>query len=244
MLQLGAPTLAAYARRWGWDLVISTENMSEGRPVPWAKLRLLQRLLVRYETVLWVDADALFVSMDRDIEADPGATADVAVVRHPLSWHVVPVPNTGVILVRRSDWSHEFLNRCWHEARFIHHRWWENAAFLSLLGYEFDEERVIGMRPTPEFDRVGFLDLAWNSLPGFCEADNPSVNHYTTAAGDFELRLTSMAADLERSVDRYPSAFVQESTAGSKAAMINRAVLSKQRNLSGRLVAWLHRGQT
>jgi hypothetical protein len=67
LLNITAASFAAYARRWSWDLVLSTEDLTDGRPVPWAKVRLVRDLLDAYDWVFWVDADATFVDLEVDV---------------------------------------------------------------------------------------------------------------------------------------------------------------------------------
>src|SRR5688500_7505644 len=77
LLALSAPTFEAYARCWQWDLVLSTEQLAPERPPSWAKIVLVRDLLERYETVLWLDADAIVVDLERDIATVLDADADL-----------------------------------------------------------------------------------------------------------------------------------------------------------------------
>src|SRR3989442_12184299 len=52
-----APTLVAYARRHGWSVVLTSENLEPNRPPAWSKVKLMQELLPRYDFVFCVDAD-------------------------------------------------------------------------------------------------------------------------------------------------------------------------------------------
>ncbi len=72
LLDIAGRSFRDYARTWGWDLVVSTEDLSDGRPAPWAKIRLVSSLLEEYEWVLWIDADAAFVDLERHREGAGG----------------------------------------------------------------------------------------------------------------------------------------------------------------------------
>jgi hypothetical protein len=67
MLSISGLTFAEYAREWGWDLVLSGEDLSQGRPASWAKLPFVLELLAEYDFVLWIDPDAAFLRFDEDI---------------------------------------------------------------------------------------------------------------------------------------------------------------------------------
>lgn len=62
-----------YARRWGYDVVVpSIEQIraaAPGLPVAWAKFPLMAHLLRRYDYVLMIDADAIFMRDDISLHA-------------------------------------------------------------------------------------------------------------------------------------------------------------------------------
>lgn len=208
LLAVAAPTYLAYGRRWGWDVVLSTEDLGEGRPPAWAKVRLIQELLHRYATVWWIDSDAILVDLERDITAELQAGRDFHVAFHAQpDGRDNPIPNSGVMLIQRSPWSTDFLSRLWAQEQFIQHNWWENAALLHLLGYSLDP-------PFPcsgDFDpHVGTLSADWNSVPvaGYHEESRPALWHHARADhDDFWRRLGEMSAHLEATVDKHPTLF-------------------------------------
>ena len=65
VLDEALPRMRAFAERHGYDLAIG-QGVSHGRPPAWAKIPFMQRLQTRYDLVLWIDADALFVDVSDD----------------------------------------------------------------------------------------------------------------------------------------------------------------------------------
>jgi len=89
----------------------------------------------------------------------------------------------------------------------IDHNWWENAALLDLLGYSLDPP-FAKERESHWESRVGVLDLAWNSVPGYCASPTPAVNHHARSDHDnFQRRLDDMAADRRATQARFPADF-------------------------------------
>jgi hypothetical protein len=199
LMAVASPTLVAYAERWSWDVVLSSENLAGDRPPAWAKVRLLRELIETYEHVFWIDADALFVGLDRDVLSELPEGRDLFVVEHPQAEPGAPiVPNAGVMLLKQSAFTRDFLDRIWGMTEYIEHNWWENAALLHLLGHSLEPPWSV-VEETPDRAHVGFIDLAWNSVPGLCEADHPMVMHHARADNrSFETRLAGMTADLDR----------------------------------------------
>jgi hypothetical protein len=206
-----APTLLAYARRHGWSLVLSSEILEPARPAAWTKVKLIQQLTSQYAFVLWIDADAIVVDLARDILAEVDADADVWFARHPQAYDPdAAVLNTGVILARSSPFANALLDAVWNSEQLIEHNWWENAALLDLLGYSL-ESPYPQLRTTKWQQRIGGLDLAWNSVPGYCESPHPAINHHARSDhDDFGRRLLAMSADRLATIKAYPSDFPSE----------------------------------
>jgi hypothetical protein len=175
LLAISASSYFAYARRWGWDLVLSTEDLAHGRPLAWAKVPFIRELLDDYEWILWIDADAVFVDLDADIGAEQEPDKDLYLVEHRYGNPPETPPNTGVLMLRSSDWSRELLDAMWDREALIDHVWWENAALMELLGYSLSPARL--QRPTALMSKVKFLNPAWNSL-SLDSPSEPRINHY------------------------------------------------------------------
>jgi hypothetical protein len=195
LLSNAVPTLLAYGERHGWDVVISTEEeLAEGRPASWGKLPLIRELLDQYDLVWWVDSDALIVDASVDLREELVDGKDLYLVEH-----LFPAPHdfaasAGVMLWRSSDWSKALVDALWASEAYVHHRVWENAALLELLGYGI--ERFHHPAPTPLMARVQLLSPDWNSVwPD--PARSPKVHHHGGSI-EFADRRRFMIEDLAR----------------------------------------------
>ena len=207
-----APSMVAYARRHDWSVVLTSEPLNGERPPSWGKLQLIRELMSTYEYVFWVDADAIIVDLDRDLLAEiDTAVSDIWFARHPQDRDPGATElNAGVFAVHSTDWSRRLLTEVWNAEQFIDHNWWENAALLDLLGYSLDPP-FAKVRESHWESRVGVLDLAWNSVPGYCESSTPAVNHHARSDHDnFQRRLDDMAADRRATQARFPAEFPAE----------------------------------
>jgi hypothetical protein len=215
-----APTLFAYGFVHHWDVVISSEDLADGRPPAWAKVSLMSELLKRYEYVLWIDADALIVDLNRDLLAEvvDDSFHDVWLARHPQERNdAAQVPNAGVFLARSSPFARALLEEIWSLEEYVEHNWWENAALVDLLGQSLEPPYPV-VRSTAWQERVGILDLAWNSVPGYCESPTPAINHHARSDhDDFGLRLSQLRADRVEAMQRFPDAFNRVRRAGPLA---------------------------
>jgi hypothetical protein len=180
LLEVSAPTLEAYARRHRWDLVLGREDLAGGRPAPWGKLPLVRSLLADYAVVAWIDADAIIVDLGSDLADELEPDRDLYLVEQ---WGGVPydndqVANSGVFMVRAGEWTDRLLDEVWRCEHLSHHRWWENAALMQVLGYDIDRSPVRRDDANPWLQRVKFLDLSWNNIPYWSRSPRPRINHY------------------------------------------------------------------
>ena len=181
LLAISSVTFEAYAELHGYDLRLETEPLDPDRPPAWSKIALVRELLESYDEVLWVDADAIFLDISKDIAELVRPDKDLYLVEHVYeqddSWRSA---NTGVFLVRSTPWAQQFLERVWAAEQYIDHPWWENAAVLDLLGYELPPDLTPPrkLRRT-EFDaRVELIGLEWNSTAGASLAPRPRIRHH------------------------------------------------------------------
>ena len=245
--KLGSITLKSmkrYAKKNGFDIKLFNELVSD-RPPAWNKILIMQKILDsgKYDFVFWIDSDAVIVGKE-DICNEIVDGKDFYLVKHFVKGR--DAPNTGVVLLRNSKWSKDFLKTVWEKTDYINHRWWENAAINDLLGFSEDVQeskikqninwvlyklklknfstkvfvggglsRVIAgykkrqrvkrekesgekkkiVHKSEYLDKVKWMDLRWNNLPGRLEVERSVINHYP--ARPFEERLEKMELDLK-----------------------------------------------
>jgi hypothetical protein len=211
LMAQGAPSLQAYGRRHGWDVLLSSETLDVRRPPSWFKVRLVQELLQTYEHVFWIDADAIVDDLDRNVLAEIDPSKDIWFASHPQGHDAdASVLNAGVFLARSTPWTMSLLDAVWRADSYLDHNWWENAALLDLLGYSLEAPYEQRER-TPWNHGIGALPLDWNSVPGYCEGPSPALNHYARGDhGDFERRLEEIARNRRAVVRRFPDDFAGE----------------------------------
>lgn len=186
---LTLPRMKTFAARHGHELIVHRPGGSSFTD-SWMKIpAIISALQGGFDFVLWLDIDALILRTDRDILEDAQPGADLLV-----SWHGpetarldgAPFPphyNAGVYLIRRSEWSLEFFTRLLAMRGRVTHPWREQAALLTMLGY--NESLGNGPNVANEFDRahIGHLDPIWNSIPGVAMAAEPVIHHFAGLTG-------------------------------------------------------------
>ena len=206
LLEISRPTFAEYARRHGYELIISTE-IDPRRPASWSKVPMLREAVDAYELVLWIDADAVIVDASRDVADELEAPSELGLVQHRRGDDLIP--NAGVIVVRGGDFARDLLDTLWGSTRYIHHPWWENAALLDAFGYELPGELEPGrarriaarlrgrslrlVRPSPFLERTQFLSAEWNGVP-HDRPEHPRIAHFPGVP--LEERMREMTAAL------------------------------------------------
>jgi len=113
--EMSVPNHRAYAERHGYEYVLHTELPLPDREAHYSKMLVIHQAFLSVESPDWVffiDCDAFFTDPQTSL-ADILATYGVAESVGP-HFLVAEDPggiNTGTLLVRRSDWSLQFLER-------------------------------------------------------------------------------------------------------------------------------------
>lgn len=183
-------TLTRYGQRHGHDVIVA-RSVECDRPPAWYKVRMVQALFDRgYDYVFWMDADALFTDFSHDIADLIRSDKDMHLVEHHLSWYPRAAPNTGVFLLRNCDWSRDLLDRMWNLEQYIHGVWWENAAFMHLLGQnQFAKQGIHNPNGCEiDADRIEWLPERWNRLPMRLGPGRTIIRHYAGKSKKHRLR--------------------------------------------------------
>jgi hypothetical protein len=160
LLELARPGLDEYAHRHGYTLLTDPPARLE-RPPSWHKVTVMLAALEVFDEVLWVDCDTVIVDATVDLADEVPAGAWQAITRHQTPEG--EVPSAGVWYVRQP--MQPVLHGIWRMTEYLHHRWWEQAALQSLLGYTPDLYPVRLIEPTDLYRRTHWLDPdEWNAL--------------------------------------------------------------------------------
>lgn len=175
LLNIMAPTVTYYANRHRMDchLFALKTRLAPDRPPAWDKLVIIRSALDAYDTVLWIDADAIIVNPKRDIRKDLSPRHPIHLVAHRIGRRVIP--NTGIWVLQNDPQVLQLLDDMWKQEQYFHHRWWEQAAFMKLVGYDPEKAAYVG--ETRYSPLVSYLGNEWNSRDKD-QADRPYIYHY------------------------------------------------------------------
>jgi hypothetical protein len=173
----------ALAQAHGYEVRVVHRDAWE-RKRGWIKIEAIRAAFdSNFNFVFWIDIDAIIQRCDVDVLTAAVDDADLY-----MAWHgpdtskieaknFVPHFNSGVMLIRVTEWSRNFFRRVWEVGQLPHH-WFDQATILHLLGYD----DCLGLGPNrpdePNRSRLARLDTAWNSAPGLATAPDAIIHHY------------------------------------------------------------------
>ncbi len=190
--EISSKAIEKYAKKFGYDSFIYKKRIAIDRPSSWHKIKLIEDAFQKgYEYVFWIDADALIVDCSVNIRDEIEKTKYLYLVAHPMDKKLVP--NLGIFFIKNCSWSKALLQKMWNKKAYINHKWWENAAFIELLGINSllsDQPDSINSK---YLKHIKWLDLSWNNLPLYAPSRYPIINHYS--AIPYKERLIHMRND-------------------------------------------------
>jgi galactosyl transferase GMA12/MNN10 family len=161
------PNHVAYARKHRYTIMDNSRLLDHSRPPAWSKILAVQDMFQhrhnrrRCEWVLWLDADTVIMNSSIKLESLIPADDNIHLI---ITTDRRFTANSGVWLIRNSEWSQQFLFDWWNSKGFV------RAKGLSLSG---------------DNDAFGYLVRERLGL-----SDNPTVQEAAAAAsGDSPIRM-------------------------------------------------------
>nr|WP_263325974.1 putative nucleotide-diphospho-sugar transferase [Neobacillus sp. Marseille-Q6967] len=177
-LKIMKPTVEYYGRRHNIDTLFFNKTFLPNQLAKKNKVFLLYNLLKYYEIVMWMDSDTIIVDPSVDIRKELNTNHVVYMTsyfgRKPL------FPNSGVIVVKRDPRTYEILEKVWNYKRKYRRAWWDQQAFLNLLGFRNNLVKILSYKgPTKYTALIGSLHVKWNSRPNRRDvAKKPVILHH------------------------------------------------------------------
>jgi len=131
-----------YAQRWNYDFYHHSLKLDSSRPAAWSKIRAVLDLLKddRYEWVVWFDDDIFITNPEIKLEElieKYGKNVDLILSSHKVNPSLCNDINSGLFLVKNTQWSKEFFNKVWDIGNHRYNQesgsFWEQSAIMDLL---------------------------------------------------------------------------------------------------------------
>lgn len=132
----GRKTKILYCQKHGYDFFDEETDVDYNRPLAWSKINIIKKHLLDYDYIIWIDGDTFIMNDNIKLEeiiSDYTNNKDITVARDISVIENRVLINTGVMLIKNTEWVMKFLNLIYDQVQFINHSFWEQAAFLNLL---------------------------------------------------------------------------------------------------------------
>ena len=119
-----------YAALHGYDLLVSTQVADPSRPAAWSKILEVRKHLPSYDWLLFIDVDTLVMNPNVRLEDIADDTVDQVIAADHNGI------NSGVWLVRNSEWTMWFLDELWAQEHLVKGSYlfhYEQRAFHHLF---------------------------------------------------------------------------------------------------------------
>ena len=162
----------------------------------WYKIKLLIDLMTNNSNkfIFWIDSDAIFTRyVDfRDLIDD---YHDFYLVSHNVKFNdtskykntelAITRINTGVMIFKNTKFTKNLLNQVWNNDKYLNSGWWDNSAFLDVLGFRGELKKNLKLHKgnSKYLKKMKLIPLEWNSVPSSknlefsLETHNPIIFH-------------------------------------------------------------------
>ena len=118
-----------YCAKMGFQCHIFKDSIvTEYRPLAWQKVHAIDTVLAmgNCHRLLWLDGDAIIMQPVKL----PETTCNIALTKDSNGI------NTGVMIIKNTEWSDHFFHRVANTTAFDYHPWWEQAAIIHFIETE------------------------------------------------------------------------------------------------------------
>ena len=125
-----------YCAKMGFQCHIFEDSIvTENRPLAWQKVHAIDTVLAMGDChrLFWLDGDAIIMQPVKL----PETTCNIALTKD------LNGINTGVMIIKNTEWSDHFFHRVANTTAFDNHPWWEQAAIRHFIETERQTDKHI-----------------------------------------------------------------------------------------------------
>lgn len=131
-------SLMKYASKWGYHLYFYPDSPPNSYNIYWGKISVLVDLLkeAKHDWYVWIDDDIFITDPEVSIEKlikDYAKQAHFIIASHKTNPVSKGDVNSGVFLVKNSDWSRMFFQELWDYGSKKPKGYWEQSAISELI---------------------------------------------------------------------------------------------------------------
>jgi hypothetical protein len=125
-----------YCKKYGLDIIVShKKTYDDNRHPAWERLPLLLKYIDNYDYMIWIDADAFFYPDADNIVDFINKNSDFNFI---FSNDITGLNvNTGIFIVKNSDYSKEFLERWAYDDSLFENNtyphWWDQGVLIAII---------------------------------------------------------------------------------------------------------------
>jgi hypothetical protein len=141
LAQLTLPSKIDYAAAHGYDFYCNAVANPKGKAIGWEKVQIMLDKMSQYDWMLYVECDAMIMNETIRLENIIDDKYDI-MLANCHTWPDYKGVNTGVMLVKCSEWSKNFLNLLNSQEQYFNGNWFEQGAIINAIKigqYETDQ---------------------------------------------------------------------------------------------------------
>lgn len=179
-------SLKKYGLKFGYPVILHNEVSSNNYP-PWNKIFVIKKLFSEgYDYVFYIDADAMIVNFDYDIADQIEPEKEWYLAKQQKEFNEGYVPNTGIMLIKNTDFSKNIFDQLWQLDHYHHHYWADQAALVELIGLKHElpqkfQSYIKSDTSNQEFiKKIKWLNENWNENQKYITNNTIIIHAYGT----------------------------------------------------------------
>jgi hypothetical protein len=133
IMKTGIDTKVNYCKKWNYNYHNDEDLYDEKRPIPWYKIKLLERYIGVYDILMWIDGDTIIMNDEYTLDEYIFLMRKDKILLIGYDKNAI---NSGVFLIDGTI-GKDFLKEVWDKEEFINAKWWEQRAIINLIDKKY-----------------------------------------------------------------------------------------------------------
>jgi hypothetical protein len=180
-----------YCKVHGYDFYLKDKDFDYSKRINYERIDIFLEKINEYDWIWYLDADCMIMNHTIKLENLIDNNYDIIMSSNPLNKKIVEI-NNGSVLMKRSDWSINFLNHISSLEQYYSHPWVSQQAIIDYINITNVEEAKKHIKIVhPRFFNSFYHE--WYPQENFKIGD--FVLHAAGSSNDYRIKLLNEMKD-------------------------------------------------
>jgi len=132
-------TIEEYCKIQGYDFFIQTKDFDHSKGIGFERIKIALEKLQNYDWLWYLDIDTMIMNQTIRLENIVDENYDIIISKNPKNKLITEI-NIGSILIKKTEWTRNFLEHINNLDEYYHHDWKSQQAIIDYINITHSQE--------------------------------------------------------------------------------------------------------